>query len=97
MLALLDTGVRAVNTFYFFLTNIVMQLCKDSSYVYISWLALTLGNRREIGLNLDTVKCNKITQSLSSGLDQMYAFCATIGEFSRGDVERTVFGKGSWE
>lgn len=55
MRALLDTGVCAVNTLYFFLTNIVMQLCKDSSYVYVNWLALMLGNRREIGLNLDTV------------------------------------------
>lgn len=99
MRALLDTGVRAANTFYFFLTNTVMRLCKDSSYVYINWLALMLGNRREIGPNLDTVKCDKmkVTQSLSSGLDQMYAFCATIGEFSSGDVERTAFGKGSWE
>lgn len=52
-----------------------------------------LRNTREIGPNLDTVKCNKmkITQSLSSGLDQMYAFCAAIGELSSGDVERTHF------
>lgn len=95
MRALLDTGVCAVNRFLFFLTNILTQLCKDSSHVYINWLALMLRNRRETGPNLDTVKCNKmkITQCLSCGLDQMYAFCATIAEFSRGDVERAVFEK----
>lgn len=96
MRALLDTGVCAVNRFLFFLANTWMQLCKDSSHVYINWLALILmlRNRRERGRNLDTVKCStmKITQSLSSGLDQMYAFCATIAEFSRGGAER-VFEK----
>lgn len=78
MRALLDTAVCALQRQQLRLNNPV------STNAY--------RNRREIGPNLDTVTCNKrkITQSLSSGLDQVYAFCAAIGE-------RTLFGKGSWE